>query len=293
MYCSNCGNKIDDNDKFCRSCGNSVSNTRTEIVAENNIDTQKENTTTQPPYCTNCGKSIGSLKICPNCHLKTKKSYKKYCRYCGGIIGENKKCSDCDTSGTMTFIERVVRLILAVILAFFYILAFSLVVGGNTVAGFILFIATLLTQIFLYRKKQIHKFKTKLVNSKNKKVKFSLIYACVPFALILGFLISGMVSVSPLGNDLTTKSQAISYSQQLIRENLKNPDSLKVHSSTVLDDFSDENTNYYEVKIDYSAQNGFGGYNRKQETIYVKVFKYGGSAIQISGTEYVSKKYAK
>lgn len=294
MYCSNCGNKIDDNDKFCRSCGKSVLSNANEIVVEDNTVTQADSSATQPPYCTNCGKSVGPLKICPSCHLKTKKSYKKYCRYCGGIITENKKCKDCGSPGKISFAETIIRFFITILFVVNYVYAAGCIfVAKMIVEGITVLIGTLLVHIFIYRKKSIQNIKIKLLHKNARKTKLSLIYVGVFFSMFLILILSAAVSDSPLGN-FSNNSQAVSYSENIVRKTLKNPSSMKINKSKVEESFTtDDGWTYYKVVIDYSAQNGFGGYNRDTEEIYVRSLQYSGIIEQISATEYVSTRLSK
>ena len=61
-----------------------------------------------------------------------------------------------------------------------------------------------------------------------------------------------------------------------------------INNSMVEDTFLDveNNVNYFIISVDYSAQNGFGGYNRKEEKVYVRVYKDNGRIEKISIFEY-------
>lgn len=80
----------------------------------------------------------------------------------------------------------------------------------------------------------------------------------------------------------TVKNKVISY----IKNSLNNPDSMKVNSISVNpvgDNFDDQISKdkgsvQYTVKIDYSAQNSYGGMARKDEKIYVYYYLHNNSA---------------
>ena len=54
-----------------------------------------------------------------------------------------------------------------------------------------------------------------------------------------------------------------------LKDRLKNPDSLKIYSLSVRQFYKGETT--YHFCIDYSEQNGFGGYNRKTEYLEIGI----------------------
>ena len=95
----------------------------------------------------------------------------------------------------------------------------------------------------------------------------------------------GLVSCTSGVNTLVSTEPPLSACQIAIqtalaelRNTMKNPDSFQVHSVEYVDTFTGDErmagavpTDFtYIFKIDYSAQNGFGGMNRK--TIYVTYY---------------------
>ncbi len=293
MYCSKCGNKIEDNDKFCRSCGNSIIITNDKPV-DSSVPTPLTSTQTSAPFCTNCGEAVGKSKICPRCHLKTKKNYKKYCRYCGGTVGEKKKCSVCGSLARISVIETIVRFFITALMVFFYLFALGdIFLNKQIVVGLITLIGTLVIHIFVYRKKQIKKFKTKLVHKKARKLLLSLIYVGIFIGLIAVPLIGTALNNSVIG-EYVDNSRVISYSENIIRQTLKNPSSMKINNSSVEESFTtDDNWTYYKVVVDYSAQNEFGGYGRNTKEIYVRSFEYADIIQQVSATDYITIKLTK
>ena len=72
-----------------------------------------------------------------------------------------------------------------------------------------------------------------------------------------------------------------------MKAKLKNPESFQLHSILVKYEFEYEDYHYYSVSIDYSAQNGFGGYNRDDDyDIYLKVNNDTDKPKEIYYTEY-------
>ena len=68
-----------------------------------------------------------------------------------------------------------------------------------------------------------------------------------------------------------TVRQAANLAKETLQSNLKNPESLQAHNYTFrayTKDISslDRKIDYIEIYWDYSAQNGFGGYNRSTYT---------------------------
>lgn len=79
---------------------------------------------------------------------------------------------------------------------------------------------------------------------------------------------------------------AKAYAESVLKNNLKNPQSLQVHSTKITVDFEYDNYHFYNITIDYSAQNGFGGYNRDNYDVLVKVSKSTNIASKASLDEY-------
>jgi hypothetical protein len=81
---------------------------------------------------------------------------------------------------------------------------------------------------------------------------------------------------------------AVSYAESVLKGRLKNPDSLQIHSSKIHVDFEHGDYHYYSITIDYSAQNGFGGYNRDNDyDVLVKVNKTTNKASEATTEEYL------
>jgi len=87
--------------------------------------------------------------------------------------------------------------------------------------------------------------------------------------------------------DDNPKSPVFAYIGDTIKATLKNPNSLIINSiSEKVDTITDDEYSYYIVDVDYSAQNGFGGYNREQKVYYAKCSNDGKAVSIISDVEY-------
>lgn len=83
------------------------------------------------------------------------------------------------------------------------------------------------------------------------------------------------------------ESPVFAYIEDTIKATLKNPNSLIINSiSETVEPIANDEYSYHIVAIDYSAQNGFGGYNREQEMYYAKCSNIGKAVSIISDVEY-------
>lgn len=88
-------------------------------------------------------------------------------------------------------------------------------------------------------------------------------------------------------SDDNPQSPVFAYIEDTIKATLKNPNSLIINSiSETVEPIADDEYSYHIVAIDYSAQNGFGGYNREQEMYYAKCSNIGKAVSIISDVEY-------
>lgn len=287
MYCKHCGAEISEASRFCESCGTDL----TEAVADdNNKITYDKNSL----YCTNCGEKIGKLRDCPKCHLRTKKNYKSYCKYCGGKI-ENKKCLQCEISCNKSPFEILGKVICMAVYAYSILLSLFMLstlyerdgrLGVNIVPSLTLFILTIIIAIF-FNGKRIDLIKKRFNFDKTKRrIVLSLIYILVP---IIAFCASTAYCMKVTEFNDDHRAYAVTAVENDLRGKLKNPDSLEVNgvSSYYTED---ESYYYYFVVVDYSAQNGFGGYNRNKYYGYVKVSKYDKTVYSSSSEEYNAHK---
>lgn len=83
------------------------------------------------------------------------------------------------------------------------------------------------------------------------------------------------------------KSLVFAYIEDTIKATLKNPNSLIINSiSEKVAPVTDDEYSYYIVDVDYSAQNGFGGYNREQKVYYAKCTNSGKTVSILSDVDY-------
>lgn len=233
-----------------------------------------------------------------------------FCRYCGNEIKDNDAfCSKCGKSQSddkankiskekyqSTKIKKVARLINILFFAFAYLVSFVTFIyiavedGGISPAvlpAIIIFIITLLLNLFVFRKKQISAVKSKFKN--NKKVSniiIAAIYIILPLALFFGsFEYSYYVTI---GN---SQAVATRYVKRTLKSNLKNPESLQIHNITYKGEegLEDDDYRYFNVTIEYSAQNGFGGYTRDTLEKHLQVSKSTANVIEISAKDYKDK----
>ena len=107
--------------------------------------------------------------------------------------------------------------------------------------------------------------------------------------LIICLLLFSLSSCVFRANTNSTKQKETlsSHITTIMEGKLKNPESFQLHSVLVKHEFEYNGYRYYSVSIDYSAQNGFGGYNRDNDYgIYLKVDNISDKAKEIYYTEY-------
>lgn len=101
-------------------------------------------------------------------------------------------------------------------------------------------------------------------------------------------------AVNNIGNQNTEvnyQELACNYAIEMLRNQLKNPKSLQVHSATINSDcYEDADSRYYNVTIDFSAQNGFGGYDREINESFIQIIKSSSTILSIDGETYYSRK---
>jgi len=102
---------------------------------------------------------------------------------------------------------------------------------------------------------------------------------------------SDVNSTSNQTTEVDYQELARGFATEVLRNQLKNPKSLQIHSITIEPGYhEDDESCYFAVVIDYSAQNGFGGYNRETCESYVQVSKGNSSISLIDNETYFSKK---
>lgn len=84
---------------------------------------------------------------------------------------------------------------------------------------------------------------------------------------------------------------AVASVETSLKDRLKNPESLQIHNTTIVGDSYEDDSDYFcEITIDYSAQNGFGGYNRDTITAYIKIAKATGTVMELSEASYINQR---
>ena len=226
-----------------------------------------------------------------------------YCEKCGTQLNDNALfCSNCgekcsaaiNITEPPTLVkkktfggEKFLRFINIVAIIFTMFIGVINLLVSNIVGGIIMVLSTMLLIIFVFRKKQITKIKDKLVNFKACKLTIVVIYLLLPVVM---FTSVGIGNSFEDGNSSSSNPDtiAVSYAESVLKGRLKNPDSLQIHSSKIYVDFEYGNYHYYSITIDYSAQNGFGGYNRDNDyDVLVKVSKATNKASEATTEEYL------
>ena len=204
------------------------------------------------------------------------------CRNCGKQVPLSAGvCSECGYN-VSSFLEKILRLINIIVMAVSLICAFVGILAGNIWGGIILASITILSIVFVFRNCQIAKIKKIFGGAFLQRLVAVVIYCILPVIIFIGFGVWGTLDNSVV----SPKGAAESYVTRELKEDLKNPDSLKVHSSKVISEFEYGEYFYYNISIDYSAQNGFGGYNRDTYERLVKVRKSDSYATSVSIQEY-------
>lgn len=79
--------------------------------------------------------------------------------------------------------------------------------------------------------------------------------------------------------------------EQVLKDSLRNPESLQIHSASIEEDFYEDDSVYFCTAIvDYSAQNGFGGYNRDTIKNYVEIVKADGTITELDEAAYFNRR---
>lgn len=228
-------------------------------------------------YCTNCGEN-SNKKICSSCGVKKDKIH-KYCKYCGSELNENASiCTNCSEKIQNGFGENllnVIDYILIIIGILFGISCFyskTLTNIDNTFSG----ITFILMSILLFPKirKKIKELYYNKKSIKNVLYVLRIVLIVILFCLSFAFF----KNVAPKPN--VYKEEATEVAEYVFHQNvqLKNEESYILNDSDVkydMDLMNDENSTYTTVKVvlDYSAQNGFGGYARKKFVVRLKFDK--------------------
>lgn len=92
-------------------------------------------------------------------------------------------------------------------------------------------------------------------------------------------------------NDVDYEGLAVTAAETSLKDHLKNPESLQIHNIiTENDGYEDDSVYFCAVEVDYSAQNGFGGYNRDTLKSYIKIVKSTGTISELDETSYINQR---
>ena len=216
-----------------------------------------------------------------------------YCSFCGSQLDEN--ANFCQTCGkgvnnivTLTADEQdinkknsrknvFVKLTVGSILLQAVLLALS---SMSNTAGLICFALSLILTLAIFVFSILCVVNSKKCGGKGKKfgivltVFSSLVLAIVIIAVVFVGMFDNQSSETKMIRENIDKTAGMSV--EILKENLKDPSSLKINKmyaivfdTRITAQFSDgthydggEFEGYFEIYIDYSARNGFGGMNR-------------------------------
>ena len=241
-------------------------------------------------YCTNCGKET-TKNICEHCGVKNNKVH-NYCFWCGEKINENASiCVNCKEHIKPNKVLKILGILLSLPCISIGVL-FCFIVLFNGIA-YITAVFWFFTGAFLCIKlPKIHQnFKiktyekldyTKTTNRIIPVVCSVMLIAFTMFALLIPIRFINTVILKPeplvkptesveekIGVD-ETNANAAKAATIILQQDLKNPLSLQVHKSWVSYKYALGDDNYYDVTLDYSAENGFGGMNRESITLEIR-----------------------
>ncbi|MBP3327631.1 MAG: hypothetical protein J6L91_01845 [Clostridia bacterium] len=220
-------------------------------------------------YCTNCGVESKN-RICKSCGVK-KGKIKNYCEWCGNKIDKNAiKCPICNERLKMKKTSFILDMIFLIIFLL-YVVAFTM---GRLVAGETNVLACVLIMFFgLLLSLPICKiFINNMTIGKTVIRKLINVGRYIILAVVF---IAGCFALPADNIEFSVYEQdAIDAAVELFHENvkLKNEASFQLNDTQVI--IGDYNKagdyQYVTVYLDYSAQNGFGGYNRETQEIEMK-----------------------
>jgi len=87
------------------------------------------------------------------------------------------------------------------------------------------------------------------------------------------------------------EEMAVAAVETALKAHLKNPESLQIHSANVEEDYYEDDSVYFcTIVVDYSAQNGFGGYNRDTLKSYIRIAKSTETITELDEASYISQR---
>ena len=238
-------------------------------------------------FCKKCGNQLDdNAMFCPNCGEKCSADV-------DAVVEQNKNESQKLSMGERLL--RILNIATIVITAFVSFINFA---SENIVGGIITVLIPILLIVFVFRKKQMSKIKNKIASVSARKWVVTLIYLLLPAVMFASIGISTAFESSDAGNDTVEvgntpvdyKSIAMEFAERNVetdlKSSLKNPNSLQINGYSVYSRFETENYWYYSIAVDYSAQNGFGGYNRDNYKVSLKINKNSNLASKVTDQEY-------
>ena len=91
--------------------------------------------------------------------------------------------------------------------------------------------------------------------------------------------------------DISYTEIAVTAVEAALKDRLKNPESLQVHSANLDGESFENDTAYFgTIIVDYSAQNSFGGYNRNTAKSYVEISKVDGVVTELDEASYYNRR---
>jgi len=92
-------------------------------------------------------------------------------------------------------------------------------------------------------------------------------------------------------HDINYEEMAVAAVETALKDRLKNPESLQIHNVGLADDsYEDDSVYFCTVAVDYSAQNGFGGYNRDTVKSHIEINKSTGTVTELDEAAYFNRR---
>lgn len=231
-------------------------------------------------YCTNCG-CESNKKVCIQCGVKNKKLH-NYCYFCGNALDPNAViCPNCKEYIKLPKKSFILDIILLLFSLFTFLLFFTLketfkISFSKSYFFIILSIILALPAVkniirkYLYNKSSLLK---KSINIGRYVLIIALAFAS--FAVFPTKEINSATNAlnEELSKPVFSEEDAVNAAVNVFHNKikLKNEDSFTINGTKVTELPPDENRiEQVWVEIDYSAQNGFGGYNRETKTIILE-----------------------
>lgn len=91
--------------------------------------------------------------------------------------------------------------------------------------------------------------------------------------------------------DVNYEEIAVAAVETALKNRLKNPESLQIHSANLEGgSFEDDAVYFCTVVVDYSAQNSFGGYNRETVKSFIEIVKADGAITELDEVSYLNRR---